>query len=226
VCTSGRIFTSYEDTARFLPSLYKDYITLSGNPVRAEFKNADAAKGMSFLGLQEHERILLVLGGSQGAMELNTLVRCALPQLTQYYTVVHQYGPAREWDLPASERYKPFSYIKEEMPNVLAAAELVLARSGAGTVWECATLGKPMLLLPLRGSGTRGDQVENARFFEQARAAKVLGEDINPEMLIGIIADLAENEEVRIAMSKSSIKIGQKNGAAIISEALAQHLRF
>ena len=218
--TGGKIFTTYEETARFLPPAYRDRVIVSGNPVRSDFRSADPAKGKAFLGLGEEERILLVLGGSQGAMEINNLVRMALPFLTKYYTVVHQYGPSREWDLPASKRYKPYPFIKEEMPHVLAAAELVLGRSGAGTVWECAVLGKLMLLLPLRGSGTRGDQVENACFFEKANAAQVLEEDIDNEKLAGIIALLAENKEKRVIMTQALLKIGEKNGAEIISRAL------
>jgi UDP-N-acetylglucosamine--N-acetylmuramyl-(pentapeptide) pyrophosphoryl-undecaprenol N-acetylglucosamine transferase len=75
------------------------------------------------------------------------------------------------------------------MPQVLAAADLVLSRSGAGTVWENATLGKPLVLLPLRGRGTRGDQVENAEFFERAGAALVLRPPAAGELADGGPAD-------------------------------------
>jgi UDP-N-acetylglucosamine--N-acetylmuramyl-(pentapeptide) pyrophosphoryl-undecaprenol N-acetylglucosamine transferase len=79
-----------------------------------------------------------------------------------------------------------------------------------------------MLLLPLRGSGTRGDQVENASFFEQAGAAKVLCDGTNQETLARIIAELAENKEMRVTMEKASAKIGDKNGALIIARAIAE----
>ncbi|MDR0323598.1 MAG: UDP-N-acetylglucosamine--N-acetylmuramyl-(pentapeptide) pyrophosphoryl-undecaprenol N-acetylglucosamine transferase, partial [Treponema sp.] len=159
--TGGRIFTAYEDTENFFGENMRDRITVCGNPVRFAFRSADAAKGRAFLGIEEKSaRILLVLGGSQGAREINELIRAALPELTEIYTVVHQTGPKHEWDLGAGEKYKPFPYIKNELPDVMAAAELVLGRSGAG-IWEWAVSGKPMILIPLTGSGTRGDQVEN-----------------------------------------------------------------
>ena len=221
--TGGRIFTAYEDTARFLSAAAQRSVTVSGNPVRAEFRSADAARGRAFLGLGPRARVLLVLGGSQGAKEINELVRAALPELTRHYTVVHQTGSAAEQETTASERYRPFAYIREEMPHLLAAAELVLGRSGAGTVWESAALGKPMLLIPLRGSGTRGDQVENARFFEKAGAALTLsGENAGPENVAKAVNGLAEDEGKRLRMAAASLKIGAADGAARIAETLAE----
>jgi len=221
--TGGKIFTAYEDTARFFPETVRERVTVSGNPVRGVFRNADAAKGRAFLEVDDNVRILLVLGGSQGAKEINELVRAALPELTEVYTVVHQTGPNLSWDVPPSQRYKPFPFIKEEMPHVMAAAEIVMGRSGAG-IWEWAVLGKPMILIPLRGSGTRGDQVENARFFQEAGAALVLGEDVNAQELMRAVNSLAQDTEKRKAMADASAKIGQKDGALIIARTLAQEI--
>ncbi|WP_461255186.1 undecaprenyldiphospho-muramoylpentapeptide beta-N-acetylglucosaminyltransferase [Treponema sp. R80B11-R83G3] len=221
--TKGRIFTAYEETGRFLSKSLRDHITVSGNPVRNVFHNADAAKGRAFLGVEDGERILLVLGGSQGAVEINELIRAVLPELTQIYTVVHQTGPNLTWDVPASKRYKPFPYIKDEMPHVMAAAELVMGRSGAG-IWEWAVLGKPMLLIPLRGAGTRGDQVQNAEYFQKAGAAQVLGEKTTPWALISAVNSFAQDGEKRKNMSAASAKIGERDGALIIARALADDI--
>jgi UDP-N-acetylglucosamine--N-acetylmuramyl-(pentapeptide) pyrophosphoryl-undecaprenol N-acetylglucosamine transferase len=221
--TNGRIFTAYEETGRFLHNSFHDHITVSGNPVRSVFHNADAEKGRAFLGVDEAARILLVLGGSQGAVEINELIRAVLPELTQIYTVVHQTGPNLTWDVPAGKKYKPFPYIKNEMPHVMAAAELVMGRSGAG-IWEWAVLGKPMLLIPLRGYGTRGDQVENANYFQNAKAAQVLGVNITPWAVIGAVTSIAQDEEKRKNMSAASAKIGEKDGAVIIARVLAEEL--
>jgi UDP-N-acetylglucosamine--N-acetylmuramyl-(pentapeptide) pyrophosphoryl-undecaprenol N-acetylglucosamine transferase len=112
------------------------------------------------------------------------------------------------------------------MPQVLAAAEMVLSRSGAGTVWESAVLGKPMVLLPLRGSGTRGDQVENAEFFEKAGAAVVLrslrgsGEGVSAEDLTALIRELAEDPEKMAVLAAAAARIGEADGAAVIAGAI------
>ncbi|MDR0707798.1 MAG: undecaprenyldiphospho-muramoylpentapeptide beta-N-acetylglucosaminyltransferase [Treponema sp.] len=213
---SKRIFTAYQDTVSQFPAAYHHKITVTGNPVREAFRTADKKRGRAFLGVDDKERIALVLGGSQGAKEINDLVRERLDELTKYYVVVHQTGRA-EWDTPASERYKPYRYIDEDMPHVLAAAELALGRSGAGTVWECAAAGKPMALIPLRGSGTRGDQVENARFFERAGAAVVVNET---KRLVEIIAEIAADDEKRAAMAQASLAVGIRDGARIIADSI------
>jgi UDP-N-acetylglucosamine--N-acetylmuramyl-(pentapeptide) pyrophosphoryl-undecaprenol N-acetylglucosamine transferase len=222
--TKGVIFTSYEETARFFREPIREHVTVSGNPVRSIFHCADAEKGRAFLGVDEDARILLVLGGSQGSVEINELIRAVLPELTQIYTVVHQTGPNLSWDIPASGKYKPFPYIKDEMPHVMASTELVMGRSGAG-IWEWAVLGKPMLLIPLRGSGTRGDQVENANYFQQAGAAQVLGENTTPQELLNAVNSFAQDEEKRKTMSTASAKIGERDGAVIIARVLAEETR-
>jgi UDP-N-acetylglucosamine--N-acetylmuramyl-(pentapeptide) pyrophosphoryl-undecaprenol N-acetylglucosamine transferase len=223
-----RIFTAYEDTAAFFPPAFREKVVCAGNPVRPGFRNAGdkaaEAAGRAFLGIGPDERILLVLGGSQGAREINELVRDCLPKLTEYYTVVHQTGPGQDWNVPAGERYRPYAYIREEMPPVLAAAELVLGRSGAGTVWEAAAAGKPMVLIPLRGSGTRGDQVENAAFFEKAGAAVVIkgtgDHGATVKVLAATVAALAEDTLLRNAMAAASARIGSRDGADFIARSL------
>jgi UDP-N-acetylglucosamine--N-acetylmuramyl-(pentapeptide) pyrophosphoryl-undecaprenol N-acetylglucosamine transferase len=225
VSGTGSIFTAYKDTAAFFPPALRNRVRVSGNPVRPEFRSADPARGRAFLGLTGGDRILLVLGGSQGADEINKLVWESLDTLTAWYTVVHQTGPGKADHLEAGKKYRPFPYIKDEMPHVLAAAELVLGRSGAGTVWESATLGRPMVLIPLSGSGTRGDQVENARFFEKAGAAVTLsGGNLDGESLGRVIGSLAEDTEKREAMAAASKRIGETDGAALIADSICEFI--
>ncbi|MDR2701193.1 MAG: undecaprenyldiphospho-muramoylpentapeptide beta-N-acetylglucosaminyltransferase [Spirochaetaceae bacterium] len=232
---SGRIITAYAETARRFSKKIQDKICVLGNPVRAEFKSADPQKGRAFLGADKTERILLVLGGSQGARELNELVASSIDGLTKNYLVVHQTGAgAMSAHLTAEDtefhrekcQYKPYPYIKEELPHVLAAAELVLARSGAGTVWECAAAGKPMILLPLAGSATRGDQPENAHFFEKAGAALVLPPGKREAAdLLEAVNMLAEDDGKREAMAAASARIGNTGGTGNIVRLLIDALK-
>jgi len=223
--TKGKIFTAYEDTAGFFPQKVRDRVIVSGNPVRNIFYGADAAKGRAFLGVKDSAKILLVLGGSQGAKQINDLLREVLGEITKTYTVVHQSGPNQKWDLTETDTYKPFPFIKEELPHVMAAAELVLARSGAG-IWEFAFLGKPMVLIPLEGSGTRGDQGQNARYFKNAGAAVVLeGDEANPQSLLSAINTLKQDEKKRAAMAAASSKIGKKDSAGFIAQTLADEIK-
>ena len=222
-----RVFVTYSESAAFFPGAAREKVCVSGNPIRREFGAADAAKGRAFLGLGESERILLVLGGSLGSREINALVRACLPELTRYYTVVHQTGEDTKTIDDKNERYKPFAYFGAEIPHVIAAAELVLCRSGAGTIWECKSLNKPMVLVPLRGSGTRGDQVENARLFHEVGAAHCFMPDsagqIPAEELSALIASLAEDSERRQGMIQA--KIAGSDAAAFIAREIIRKIR-
>jgi len=221
--TGGRVFAAYPRTAEALGAAAPGPVAVTGNPVRRAFRSADPAKGRAFLGLPPGARILLVLGGSQGARQIDELVRDCLGDLTSVYAVVHQRASGD--GVPATDGYFPLSYIGEELPHVLAAAELVLGRAGAGTVWECATAGRPMVLIPLEGSGTRGDQVENAGFFAEAGAAMVLsGGNANPANLSRTILALAADGQRREAMARAAARIGATDGAAAIADAIAERL--
>ena len=212
-----KIFIPYTESAKLYRGRAVQKIRVAGNPIRPEFANADPEKGRDFLGIEQDERILLVLGGSLGSGEINDLVAAALPELTKHYTVVHQTGVNGAGNTPASQqtgRYRTYAYFGDEIPHVIAAAELVLCRSGAGTIWECKSLKKPMALIPLRGAGTRGDQVENAVLFEKAGAAAVFLPDrmeAQPphEALARLIASLAADPERRRIMGEANI-----NGSA------------
>jgi UDP-N-acetylglucosamine--N-acetylmuramyl-(pentapeptide) pyrophosphoryl-undecaprenol N-acetylglucosamine transferase len=224
-----KIFIPYRESSFFYRGRLEGKAFVAGNPIRPEFAEADPAKGRAFLGLADDERILLVLGGSLGSREINELVCAALPELVKHYTVVHQRGEGGSSG--TAGRYKPYAYFREEMPHVIAAAELVFCRSGANTIWECKYLNKPMILLPLRGSATRGDQVENARVFEEAGAAISLvsgsSGDVTPERFAALVASLAGDPERRRAMGEARIasEAGEpKEAARYIAEEMIRRI--
>ena len=230
-----RVFIPYKESAAFFSGGAAKKIRVSGNPVRVEFAAADSAKGRAFLGLGNSERILLVLGGSLGSREINDLVRACLKRLTEFFTVVHQTGENNIVNIEdaqkENERYKPYAYFKDEIPHVIAASDLVLCRSGAGTIWECKFLKKPMALIPFRGSGTRGDQVENARLFEEAGAAVCFIPDSSgsdsAKKLSELIVSLAQNPEKLKSMAEAKIGGGasEGNAADFIAGEIAARIR-
>ena len=222
------IWTAYEKTAMFFKPALRQKIRCSGNPVRKAFYTANAERGRQYIetasgkSIPHDTKILFVLGGSQGAKEVNDLVTTILAELTQWFFIVHQTGAGGSQNTTAysdavTARYFPVAYIHDEMPDVLAASSLVLGRSGAGTVWESAAAGIPMLLVPLAGAGTRGDQVENARYFAQTGAACMLVHP-QPQELLSLVAELAADNKRIEAMAAASKKIGERDAANIIAK--------
>ena len=177
------ILLSYEETKKYLNSSAVQKSVVTGNPVRPVFYNASAQRGFDFLGIKNADKpVLLAVGGSLGAKQINDLIKENIEWLCENFILVHQTGAKNAEDAKielnssiVKENYKPYSFIYSEMPDVIACADVVLSRAGANSIWECAVLKKPLVLIPLCGSGTRGDQEDNAAFFENAGAAVVLG---------------------------------------------------
>ena len=159
---------------------------------------------------------MLVVGGSLGAKQLNNLVRENIQWLCENFIVVHQTGEKNASDSEFSEiseeiksSYKPFSFIYKEMPDVIACADIVVSRAGANSIWECSVLSKAMVLVPLCGSGTRGDQEDNAAFFERNEAAVVLGRNnASSENLKSELKKLLD-ENVRKKYSENNGKLSR-----------------
>ncbi len=183
------ILTSWEATAAYFPEPLRAKVVRAGNPIRPALFRGDAERGLEMLGFDKERPLLFVLGGSQGAREVNDLVLASLPLLCPSVQIVHQTGRANFDEVTAGipddsairASYRPLSYIGPEIADIYAASTVIAGRAGAGTVWEAASLGKPMVLIPLAGSGTRGDQVENAALAAQAGAAMALeGAQLSP----------------------------------------------
>jgi UDP-N-acetylglucosamine--N-acetylmuramyl-(pentapeptide) pyrophosphoryl-undecaprenol N-acetylglucosamine transferase len=219
-----RVLMSYEATRALLPAAAREKALDIGNPIRASIRRGDAARGRSMLGAAEGLPVVLFLGGSQGARQVNELVAAIRPELSRRALIVHQIGEGA-LAAPGDERYLPFAYIRDELPHIIAAADLVVGRAGAGTLWECGALGKAMVLVPLCGSGTRGDQVDNARLFAEAGAASVLvGEEARPERLLAEIAGFLDDPARLGAAVRSAFSLAGRDAAAAAADLILRRM--
>lgn len=217
------VILSYEETRKLLPPIARERAIVAGNPVRSAIRRGDRARGRALLGLGADSAtrdlpVIFFLGGSQGARQVNELVEDALPALTDKAFVLHQGGPGSS---PAGSgpRYRFYQYIREEMPDLLAAADLVVGRAGAGTLWESSALGKPMILVPLCGSGTRGDQVDNAALFARAGAAiSLAGAEATADRLASEALSLLGDRPRLAAMGAAAATIAGRDAASKIAE--------
>jgi len=219
---ASRILVTYEETKKYFPLNKQSKLIVTGNPVRPAFYNSNPQEGRKFLSQKTasdddlvifDKPVLLVLGGSLGAHQLNELVVNNLEWLTKHFIVVHQCG-ARDKDFvpKRTQNYLPYPFIYEQMNNVIACSDIILSRSGANTIWESAVSGKPSILVPLMGSGTRGDQYDNAMYFKNRGAAFVLsGEevtDINLRTCLNELLD--ENKRKQMAECSKKMADGEK----------------
>ena len=196
-----KIFVAYEETRDQFPPPLRDKVVVTGNPVRKEILEGDRARGREALGIREDELLLLVLGGSQGALQVNDLIRTLAPELVKSSRILHQMGDLtyKESNL---EGYDTRRFIGAELPDTLAAADLVVSRAGAGTLWELASLGKPMVLIPLGSGSSRGDQLKNAEMLEKKGAARVLTGAVTEELLFQVLQELIRDPQKRESLSR------------------------
>ena len=230
---ASKILVSFEKTQSFFSGEKRERTVVTGNPVRPVFYTADAEKGRAFLGLDKTQKkdkpLLLVLGGSLGALQINNLIYDIIKWLCENFTVIHQTGKADyERFVPLQSThgdYHPYAFIYTEMPDVMAASDLVLSRAGSNFLWECSVTGRPLVLIPLSGSGTRGDQVENARYFESQGAAKVLtGADVTSDNLKTVLSEM-KDAKVRDGLSANVRKMSEGTMPALrIAELLWQEI--
>jgi UDP-N-acetylglucosamine--N-acetylmuramyl-(pentapeptide) pyrophosphoryl-undecaprenol N-acetylglucosamine transferase len=219
-----RIIVAYEATRQSLPKALRERTIALGNPLRPAMLAGDAERGRAFLGSPAGLPLILVLGGSQGAAQVNGMVIGALPSLLERAFVVHQTGEANEETVAAAtrgiarpERYRALPYIREELPDIMAAATIVVSRAGAGGIWEAGALGKPMVLVPL-AAGSRGDQVDNARHFEALGAAKVLlGARATAAELLAAITAWLDDPEAALRAGAAAKTIARPDAAERIA---------
>ena len=179
---------------------------LTGNPVR---RDVAALAGRH---VEQERDLVLVLGGSQGASQINDLVYSGLERLCPRYSVVHQCGSHGDMTRSAV-RYRQVEFIDEELSDLMARARVVVSRAGANAIAEICTLGKCSLLVPLTHA-TRGDQVENAAALESRGACRVYrdGDDF-----VDLVVSLMEDDALNEGISKAAIAEGRGDAAGHIA---------
>lgn len=160
------VFTSFPETAKRLKKG-----KYSGAPLRRSVLSASRAESRIRLGIGFSQTVVLVFGGGSGSEIINAALRKNLKTLTEKYFIVHVCGKGNLIKCNL-KNYLQFEYFSD-MGILYAAADAVVSRAGAGTVFEILALKKPALFIPLEGQ-TRGDQAENAAYFQKKGLCRIL----------------------------------------------------
>ncbi len=213
-----KICCNFPETMRMLPA---DKTVLTGTPIREELGLGSKQAGKELCGFKDDKPVLMVIGGSLGAQSVNETVRYALPRLLPNFNIVHLCGKEKMDNLKLSvPGYKQFEYVKNELKDIFAMADIVVSRAGANSICELLALKKPNILIPLSSRSSRGDQMLNARSFEQQGFSMVIdNDDLDEDILVETIEELFNNREKYLeAMSKSSLHSATDTIVRIINE--------
>lgn len=198
-----KIALSFSQSERYFKD--KKKLVYTGTPIREEMLKGDIAKGKKFLNFSEEKPILFVYGGSLGSSIINEAVWAALPELLKLFNIAHCCGKGKtNSTFDDIKGYCQFEYLNQELPDVMAASELVISRAGANSIYELLTLHKPHLLIPLSKKASRGDQIDNAKYFSNLKLSRVLFEEqLNSVTLFNKVRETWESRAEIVAHMKT-----------------------
>lgn len=184
----------------------------TGNPIREEFWKVKSSENAKL-------PIITVIGGSQGAHAINSLIWEIAPRIVDKFQLIHITG---ENDFKEANKnlkhpnYKPIAFTKD-IAEILAKSSLIISRSG-GTIFEIAALGKPVILIPLP-TAANDHQRANAHELKKAHAAIFLEQvDLTPEKLLKEIEFLMKNKNERQLLGKNIKKFARPDSAAQVAK--------
>lgn len=228
------IAVGFESARENWPARYKKKLFVTGIPVRRDLERFSMAEAKAFFEIPANEKVLLIIGGSQGAETINEAILKILPELISDTTILHVAGErhftavqtvAAELLAQSSRRmaYKVFPYLKDELGQALAAADTVVSRAGATMLAELARLKKVALLIPLPSPPAASNhQLRNAELFERYGAARVLESgNVTPSLLLQNIHDLMANAAMRQQLQAGMAAMDRAGAASALA-----HLAF
>lgn len=187
------VCTTFPDTVDKIPG-GKGVFT--GTPIREELFRGNAAKAKEELGFDD-KPVIMIMGGSIGSAAINEAIRANIVAITEKFNIIHLCGKGKLSEDPAitgNPSYRQFEFVSEPLPDYLALTDMIVSRAGANAIHEFLALKKPMLLIPLPLTASRGDQILNAESFKERGYAAVLEEEkITAETLTGAIFELYDN---------------------------------
>lgn len=217
-----KVCCNFPETLEMLPA---KKAVLTGSPIRQELSQGDKKAAYELCGFDSSKPVIMVVGGSLGSAAINQAVRDILPDLLKDFQVVHLCGKEKVDNLLLTTKgYKQFEYVRSEMKDIFAMADIVISRAGANAISELLSLKKPNILIPLPASSSRGDQIMNAKSFESQGFSIVIDEDdLTKKLLLEKVQELYFNRASYIkAMGQSSQRDSISTITGLIEEAVRE----
>ena len=214
---ASRIATTFPECAERLG----EKAVFTGTPLRPELFSGSPERGLSLAHFSPDRPVLLMMGGSLGAQSVNAALRGALPKLLEHMQVFHLCGKGNlDESLNGLDGYFQVEFLSDDLPDAMAAADLVLSRAGATALCEFQALGKPMLLIPYPKTASRGDQILNAASFEKRGLARVMAqEDMTADTLAeALLALLRDGDSLKKALRDAPPADGTRAVLKLIEE--------
>jgi len=208
---------------------------LVGNPIRKEILEGDKQRAGEIFDLTFSKPIFLIIGGSQGAEAINDFTLRILNSLLKNYEIIHITGRENISQILAEAQvvvdkeldryYHAIGFLDEEkIKHAYKAADLIVSRSGSGSIFEIAAVGKPSILIPLPSAA--GDhQSKNAYAYAQNGAAEVLEqENLTPNLFMEKVQLLFLHSEKVEEMKQAALAFAKPLAARAIAREILEFL--
>ncbi len=229
------IITGFPLSDNLIP---KEKAIFLGNPLRKELLNGSKEEGIKIFNITQEKPILLIFGGSQGAVRINNAVLEALNKILDLFEIIHQCGETNYQEMknqtniifqqnPEKEKYYHlYGFLNEEqMKHAFKISNLIITRAGAGIIFEVLACGIPSILIPLKESA-QDHQQKNA-YFVQERGAGIVIEEQNlmPNYLIERLKGFFSSPDLSKQMSKKALEISMPNSAYRIADLIIDFVK-
>jgi UDP-N-acetylglucosamine--N-acetylmuramyl-(pentapeptide) pyrophosphoryl-undecaprenol N-acetylglucosamine transferase len=203
---------------------HQEKVVITGTPIRRSLFEGDKDKAWHLCRFQDpHKPCLLIIGGGLGAMPINNVIHQNIQQLVEQYNIIHLCGKGKTQPQIELVGYCQFEYVQAELADLFALADLVISRSGANSVYEILSLEKPHIFVPLPLKVSRGDQIQNAKYFHELGVSYVLEEEkLSLTSLLEAIENVFNHKEERLQKLKSlQLGSGTENIIKLVKEVAA-----
>ena len=236
---ASKILISFSAAEKYFK---KNKIVLTGNPIRSDIAQGSRENALEFFNLSPNLPTILIFGGSQGARKVNEMILEILPELTEKCQIIHQCGDKNYQEIKNKigtktivqecknfnsnetnyyrlkpefqNRYRILPFIKDEMKDAYAVADVVISRAGANSLAEIVALNKPNILIPLSTSANN-HQPENAKFFVEKKASLIIDEiNNNPQDLARAIFKLLSDKNLQIQIKQNLLELSPSQSAS------------
>ncbi len=211
-----KVLTSFKETAKELKN--GEYV---GPPIRKSLFSQKNNEAYKFFGFTGNKPILLITGGSQGAMAINNAVRNALSELLPKYDIIHICGKGNLTDTIKNNGYFQTEYLTN-IELAFSICSVCISRAGSNTVFELLALKIPTILIPLPKGNSRGDQVLNAEYFQKLGLVSVLPQNVlTPESLINAVnSTYANRHNLQRNFEKAKINDSSRQISRLLIETI------
>lgn len=208
---------SYKEAIRHFK--HREKIVVTGNPVRNNFNSAYTNMDLEELGIEKDIPVVFSFGGSNGSYAMNKAVKELSAKLTGDFYLLHQTGK-RNYDnfikgLPENKYLKVFPYI-DNIDLFYAVSDLVIASSGAMSLSEISSIGKPSILIPKSYTTENHQQYNAETYVSNGASLMILEKDLDGDNLYKNIMSVINDSEKLEQMGANSKTLAQDGASDAI----------